>query len=272
MAGAFASRLCGSADIYDHSGKAPVNSINFVTCHDGFTLQDLVAYERKDNWANGEDNRDGADEDFSANYGVEGPTEDTAVSRIRLRQMKNFIATLFLSRGVPMLLGGDEFGRTQRGNNNAYCQDNDISWYDWQLLDQNRALYNFVRGMIAFRARHPVLAREQFYRPQDLSWFNPFGWMPEWSVDAAVGCQVHYQAGGDRELCLLFNPAHHGVSFVLPRPPEGCVWVKAVDTAATAPFDVCPPGDEIPLFDQDTLLLGERALAVLVGESDPRWR
>ena len=272
MAGAFASRLCGSADIYDHSGKAPVNSINFVTCHDGFTLHDLVTYERKDNWANGEGNRDGAEEDFSANYGVEGPTEDPAISRIRLRQIKNFVATLLLSRGVPMLLGGDEFGRTQRGNNNAYCQDNDISWYDWRLLDRNRALFDFVRGMIAFRARHPVLSREQFYRPQDLSWFNPSGWMPEWSVDAAVGCHVHYEAGGDRELCMLFNPTHHAVNFVLPRPPEACVWVKAIDTAATPPFDVCPPGEEIPLFEQDTLLIGERTLTVLVGESDPRRR
>jgi glycogen operon protein len=121
MLGPFASRLCGSADIYEHSGKAPVNSINFVTCHDGFTLHDMVSYDQKNNWANGENNRDGTNEDFSANHGVEGPTDDPAINRLRLRQMKNFIATLLLSRGVPMLLGGDEFCRTQHGNNNVYC-------------------------------------------------------------------------------------------------------------------------------------------------------
>lgn len=270
MAGGFAHRLCGSADLYEHSGKAPVNSINFVTCHDGFTLHDLVSYERKDNWANGEDNRDGADDNYSANYGTEGPTDDHAINRVRLKQMKNFIATLFLSRGVPMLLGGDEFGRTQRGNNNAYCQDNELSWVDWRLLERNRALFDFVKGMIAFRACHPVLSREQFYRPDDLSWFNPSGWMPDWNSDSALGCRVHDSTGNDRELCMLFNPTPHAVNFVLPRRFENEIWLKAIDTAATAPFDICQPGQEIPLFEQASLLVWERTLVVLIGDVDPR--
>jgi len=272
MAGAFAQRLSGSADLYEHSGKTPVHSINFVTCHDGFTLNDLVSYEQKHNWANGESNRDGCDANFSANYGVEGPTDDPLIQRIRTRQIKNFMATLMLSRGVPMLLAGDEFCRTQRGNNNAYCQDNEISWVDWGLLEQNRPVFDFVRGLVAFRSRHPVLSREQFYRPQDLSWFNACGWMPEWHVDAAIGCHVHCESAADHHLCLLFNPTMHAVNFVLPHPPENDVWLKAIDTGATPPFDVCAPGAEIPLFEQDSLLIWEKTLVVLVSERDPRLR
>lgn len=270
MLGPFASRLCGSADIYEHSGKAPVNSINFVTCHDGFTMHDLVSYEHKINWANGENNRDGTDQDFSANHGVEGPTDDPGINRVRIRQMKNFLATLLLSRGVPMLLGGDEFCRTQRGNNNAYCQDNDISWYDWTLLDRNRPLFEFVRGMIAFRSRFPVLTREQFYRPEDLSWFGPSGWIPDWENGSAVGCHIHCSASAGPQLCMLFNPQHHTVNFVLPRPPQQTIWTRAIDTAASAPFDVCPEGGAIPLYEQDSLLIPERSLVVLVAEHDPR--
>jgi glycogen operon protein len=270
MAGAFAQRLCGSADLYEHSGKAPVNSINFVTCHDGFTLNDLVSYGQKNNWANGEDNRDGADDNHSANFGAEGPTDDWLINRLRKRQMKNFIATLLLSRGVPMLLGGDEFGRTQRGNNNAYCQDNEISWVDWRLLQQNRDFFDFVQGMIAFRRRLPVLSREQFYRPEDLSWFNASGFLPDWTADSVIGCRLHDEAGRDRELCMLFNPTPNPVSFVLPPPPADQVWSKAVDTAETAPFDVCQAGQEIPLFEQLSLLVSEHTLVVLIADMDSR--
>ena len=136
MVGALASRISGSADIYQKAGKEPVNSINFVTCHDGFTLNDLVSYNEKHNEGNGEGNRDGTDWNCSYNYGVEGPSDDPEIESIRVRQIKNFIATLFVSRGVPLFLGGDEFRRTQKGNNNAFCQDNEISWYDWDLLQE----------------------------------------------------------------------------------------------------------------------------------------
>ncbi|MGY6213933.1 glycogen debranching protein GlgX [Methylolobus aquaticus] len=272
MAGAFAQRLTGSADLYEHSGRSAVHSINFVTCHDGFTLNDLVSYEQKHNWANGESNRDGCDANFSANYGVEGPTDDPQIQRIRTRQMKNFLATLLLSRGVPMLLGGDEFCRTQRGNNNAYCQDNEVSWFDWSLVEQNRAMLEFTRGLLAFRARHPVVSRDEFYRPQDLSWFNACGWMPEWHTDAAIGCHFHCAMGGERQLCMLFNPTSHAVNFVLPHPPENDVWLKAIDTGATPPFDICAPGAEIPLFEQDSLLVWDKTLVVLLSDRDPRLK
>ncbi|RYU62973.1 glycogen debranching enzyme GlgX [Methylolobus aquaticus] len=272
MAGSFAQRLTGSADLYEHSGRSAVHSINFVTCHDGFTLNDLVSYEQKHNWANGESNRDGCDANFSANYGVEGPTDDPQIQRIRTRQMKNFLATLLLSRGVPMLLGGDEFCRTQRGNNNAYCQDSEVSWFDWRLVEQNRAMFEFTRGLLAFRARHPVVSRDEFYRPQDLSWFNACGWMPEWHTDAAIGCHFHCAMGGERQLCMLFNPTSHAVNFVLPHPPENDVWLKAIDTGATPPFDICAPGAEIPLFEQDSLLVWDKTLVVLVSDRDPRLK
>jgi len=272
MAGSFAQRLTGSADLYEHSGRSAVHSINFVTCHDGFTLNDLVSYEQKHNWANGESNRDGCDANFSANYGVEGPTDDPQIQRIRTRQMKNFLATLLLSRGVPMLLGGDEFCRTQRGNNNAYCQDNEVSWFDWRLVEQNRAMFEFTRGLLAFRARHPVVSRDEFYRPQDLSWFNACGWMPEWHTDAAIGCHFHCAMGGERQLCMLFNPTSHAVNFVLPHPPENDVWLKAIDTGATPPFDICAPGAEIPLFEQDSLLVWDKTLVVLLSDRDPRLK
>jgi isoamylase len=163
MMGLFASRICGSADLYSNSGKSPGSSINFVTCHDGFTLNDLVSYQHKHNEANAEDNHDGTNEDFSGNYGVEGATKDAGIEFVRKRQIKNFLLTLLVSRGVPMLLGGDEFRRTQGGNNNAYCQDNETSWIDWTDLEKNQEIYRFARGMIAFRCAHPVLSTEQFY-------------------------------------------------------------------------------------------------------------
>jgi glycogen operon protein len=159
MIGRFASRLCGSADLYAGSGKGPECSVNFVTCHDGFTLDDLVSYARKHNTANGEGNRDGADQNYSANYGVEGPSADPAIEAIRRRQIKNLLLTLAISRGVPMLLAGDEFRRTQRGNNNAYCQDNETSWIDWSLVERHQELVRFTREVLALRRAHPVLPR-----------------------------------------------------------------------------------------------------------------
>ncbi len=267
MTGAFASRLCGSADIYGHSGKAPVNSINFVTCHDGYTLNDLVSYRDKHNLANGENNRDGSNDNHGDNFGVEGLTGDAAVNASRLRQMKNFMATLFLSRGVPMMLGGDEFCRTQRGNNNAYCQDNDISWFDWNLLEQNREFFHFVQGMIAFRSRHPLLSAEQFYEPRDVSWFSPDATPPDWEQDAALGLQIHVQAGAGQELYLMFNPLPHTVVFRLPSPPHNTGWVKYIDTAARPPHDQCEPGQGVSLRYQPTCHLDGRSLVVLVAET-----
>jgi glycogen operon protein len=271
MAGALASRLCGSSDLYDHSGKAPVNSINFVTCHDGFTLCDLVSYQHKHNLANGEENRDGCNDNFSANHGVEGPTEDRGINRLRMKQKKNMLATLFLSRGVPMLLGGDEFGRTQFGNNNAYCQDNEISWFDWSLLDKNREIFDFVRRLIAFRKAHRALSLEQFYRPDEIAWFNPQGQPPQWSDDSVLGCHIHAGLDGGLGLCLLFNPSPRPVEFMLPGLPRDKVWRKLIDTDAPWGEDVCGDGPGAPLYGHYSLQVRERSLIALgMGEVEPR--
>ncbi|MGL5098314.1 MAG: glycogen debranching protein, partial [Planctomycetia bacterium] len=164
LTGALATRLTGSSDLYQSSGRRPYHSINFITSHDGFTLSDLVSYNQKHNDGNGEANRDGENNNLSFNFGVEGPSDAIAVGRLRLRQLKNFLATLLLSQGVPMLLGGDEFRRTQRGNNNCYCQDNELSWFDWNLVQKNGELYRFTRELIAFRRNHPVFRRTKFFK------------------------------------------------------------------------------------------------------------
>jgi isoamylase len=178
MLGLFAQRIRGSADIYRKSGKGPERSINFVTCHDGFTLNDLVSYREKHNEANGENNHDGTNGNFSENYGAEGATNDAGIESIRKRQIKNLILTLLVSRGVPTLLGGDEFRRTQGGNNNAYCQDNETSWVDWTDLEKHQEIYRFAYGMIAFRRAHPILSKEQFYTDAGIQWFGAQGGSP----------------------------------------------------------------------------------------------
>jgi isoamylase len=180
MLGSFASRICGSADIYSKSGKGPESSINFVTCHDGFTLNDLVSYRCKHNEANAENNQDGTNDNSSENYGAEGETTNAGIEALRKTQIKNFLLTLFISRGVPMLLGGDEFRRTQGGNNNAYCQDNETSWHNWKFLESHKEIFRFTRGMIAFRRLHPVLSKEQFYTDAEIEWFGPQGGSPNW--------------------------------------------------------------------------------------------
>ena len=263
MLGLFASRICGSSDLYQHSGKGPEASINYITCHDGFTLNDLVSYAYKHNEANGEANRDGMDENFSANYGVEGPTDDPFIEQLRQRQIKNFLLTLFISRGVPMLLGGDEFRRSQRGNNNAYCQDNEISWYDWRLLHRHRQIHRFTQGMIALRKAHPVLSKEAFYRSQDILWFNPKGKPPDWWDPRAkqLGCLIYGEGEGD--LCLLFNAGDAEVSFMLPPPPTGR-WHRVADTALLPPADICASGKAVPISPQDRYcVLGHSSVILL---------
>jgi glycogen operon protein len=181
LAGPLATRLCGSADLYQASGRLPRHSVNFVTCHDGFTLWDLVSYDQKHNEANGEGNRDGANDNYSANCGVEGPTTDPHVLGLRRRQVRNLIATLLLSQGVPMLLAGDELLRTQGGNNNAWCQDNETSWVDWGLATRNADFLRFVKEMIALRRRHPALRRRRFMRDGDVIWHGTQPFRPDFS-------------------------------------------------------------------------------------------
>ncbi len=241
---AFASRITGSADIYEWAGRSPEHSINFVTAHDGYTLRDLVSYTEKHNWQNGEGNRDGSNENYSTNCGVEGPTDDPEINAERMRRQKNFIATLFTSIGVPMLLGGDEFGRTQRGNNNAYCQDNDVSWYDWSLVEKNAEIFDFTKKVIALRKAHPVFRRDHYFeghgsaREADLIWFDVDGKAVDWlSKDLTLGCRVHAEHNGYVALCILFNPTRREVRFQVPMG----TWKVVIDTGQPAPEDC--PGD-----------------------------
>jgi isoamylase len=264
MLGDFASRICGSADIYAKSGKGPEASINFVTCHDGFTLNDLVSYSRKHNEANAEDNRDGVDANFSDNYGAEGESTDPGIEAVRARQVKNFLLTLFISRGVPMLLAGDEFRRTQRGNNNAYCQDNEISWLDWSYLQRYQEIWRFARGMIAFRSAHPVLSEERFYSDGDIKWLDPVGGLPNWSdpKEKRLACLIWESP--HTALLLMFNSADAAVDFRLPTLPAGARWLRAVDTAEVSPQDLYAPGSE-PIIDGAELYrLAGRTSAILL--------
>jgi glycogen operon protein len=246
-------RLTGSSDLYGKGGRRPYASINFVTAHDGFTLHDLVSYNDKHNEKNGEENRDGTDNNLSWNCGAEGPTDDPTILALRERQKRNFLATLLLSQGVPMLLGGDEIGRTQRGNNNAYCQDNEISWYDWKLDRPRRELLAFTRNLIRLRREHPVLRRRQFFygrrlqgsEVKDLAWFRPDGkeMTEENWQDRLARCIGLRLAGdaieevdtlGDRitddTFLLLLNAHHAPLPFILPAHRPGVMWELLLDT------------------------------------------
>ena len=264
MLGSFANRLCGSADIYTKSGKGPDGSVNFITCHDGFTLNDLVSYCSKHNEANGESNRDGTNADNSENYGVEGATKDASIEAVRKRQIKNFLLTLFISRGTPMLLGGDEFRRTQGGNNNAYCQDNKTSWYDWNFLEQYKDIFRFTRGMIAFRQAHPVLSKEQFYTDSQIHWFGSQGALPVWGdpKEKQVACLINEDE--QRALCLMFNADIGTVDFALPSLRSGTRWYLAVDTSHNAPQDLFIEGEEQLLEDSQTYHMAPRSSAILL--------
>ncbi len=257
--GEFAQRFTGSADLYQSNGRDPLASINFVTAHDGFTLRDLVSYERKHNEANGEGNHDGTDDNRSSNHGVEGPTGDPAVREVRARQQRNFLATLFLSLGTPMLLGGDELGRTQDGNNNAWCQDNELSWFDWEGAD--RELLEFARRVIELRREHPVFRRSFFLSGAagesglpDVWWFRPDGrrmTQRDWSDSATQtlgvflnGAEIrartaHGERIDDDSFLLLFNTAAEPVEFTLPARRFGLHWVVELATgeASEGPFD-----------------------------------
>ncbi|HJT19413.1 MAG TPA: glycogen debranching protein GlgX [Nitrospira sp.] len=246
-------RLSGSSDLYEASGRKPFASINFVVAHDGFTLRDLVSYDQKHNEANLEDNKDGSDDNQSWNCGVEGPTDDQGILALRARQQRNMLATLLLSQGVPMLCGGDEIGRTQRGNNNAYCQDNEISWFNWEISSEEQALFAFTSALIMLRAAHPVFRRRQFFQGRsiygadikDLSWFRPDGkemTQEDWG-QGYVRCLGVRLAGDhieerdhlgtpilDDTFLLLMNAHHEPIRFTLPPHPPNVQWLLVLDT------------------------------------------
>ena len=286
----FAYRLSGSSDLYQFDGRKPYASINFITAHDGFTLCDLVSYNQKHNEANLDENRDGTDNNDSWNMGAEGPTDDPVINNLRERQMRNFLSTLMLSQGVPMICGGDEVGRSQRGNNNGYCQDNEISWFDWNLDDSRKRLRDFTRKLINLRLEHPNLHRRKFFQDReirkkgngellrvirDIAWFNTDGnefsdeaWNSEWT--RAIGLllngqtlQVSNEDGEwviDDSFFLVVNAAHEGVEFVIPPSPSGNTWCQIIDTEnIDDPFVHTHVGEKI--------IVGGRALKLLSDES-----
>jgi glycogen operon protein len=287
----FAYRLTGSSDLYQDDGRKPYASINFITAHDGFTLNDLVSYNRKHNEANGDNNRDGSDNNDSWNMGVEGPTDDPAINQLRERQMRNFLSTLFLSQGVPMLNGGDEVARTQHGNNNAYCQDNELSWFNWDLDEPQKRLRDFTRKLIRLRLDHPNLHRRKFCQDReirkrsdgslvkvikDIAWFNPDGnevsdeaWNARWTRAVAMmlngrTLQVMNEDGDwliDDSFLLLVNGAHEGVEFTLPESPGGNAWHQIIDTE-----NIEDPFVDIIEVDEK-VIVGGRALKLMSDRS-----
>ena len=264
MLGAFASRLAGSADVFEGPGKGPESSINYVTSHDGFTLNDLVTYADKHNESNGEFNRDGTDANYSANYGVEGPTDNPEIKAVRTRQVKNFLLTLLLSHGVPMLLGGDEFRRTQRGNNNAYCQDNEVGWWVWDRLDEHANIHRFVKELIAARQAHSPLRHAGFYSDEDLEWLGPNGEPPQWDdPDArAVGCYIPEKE--DLAVVLLFNAGPDMADFELPLLPDNRFWRRKADTSRPSPDDIYPLRQAKPLDQQGHYTVAPQSSVVLI--------
>jgi isoamylase len=271
LAGAIAARLGGSADIYQARGQAPVNSINFVTVHDGFTLNDLVSYDHKHNDANGEGNRDGIDNNYSWNCGVEGPSGDDAIEQLRVRQIKNACAILMLSRGVPMVLSGDEVRRTQRGNNNTYNQDNPTSWFDWTLVEKNAGVLRFFRRMIAFRKAHDVLTRPRFYRGEtnerglvDIAWHGTKLFSPGFDdPDArALACTIA-GFGAAPDLHVMMNMYWQRLDFELPQS-GGRAWRVAVNTFEESPLDL-PDATARGLVDRRVFPMPGRSIVVLIG-------
>ena len=271
LIGEVATRISGSSDLYEAQGRLPINSINFITCHDGFTLRDLVSYDEKHNEANGEENRDGTDDNLSCNCGAEGETNDRRVLALRRRQARNFMAILLLSQGVPMILGGDEMLRTQRGNNNAYCQDNEISWVDWGLLEKNKDMHRFVTGMIALRKSHPSLMRRYFLRGTrnhgnrlpDIVWHGLRLNEPLWNdPDARV---LAFTLGAVRkdegDLHVIFNMSEERLKMEIPRV-EDRVWTRVVDTSKPSPLDYVAP-DRRRVVHKEKYLVRPRSVVVL---------
>ena len=280
----FANRLTGSSDLYQHDGRKPYASINFITAHDGFTLCDLVSFNEKHNEANGDNNNDGENHNNSWNMGVEGPTDDPAINEMRERQIRNFLGTLLLSQGVPMICGGDEFARSQRGNNNAYCQDNELTWYDWQLDESRVRLMEFTRRLVKLRLTHPNLHRRKFFQDRtirktvirDIAWYSLDGkempeeaWSNEWA--RAMGLmlngktlQANDEEGNpleDDSFLILVNASHEGVEFKLPPVPNGSPWCQLMDTENIAdPFHEVKVGKKV--------IVGGRSMKVFSDNRD----
>ena len=281
--GEFASRLTGSSDLYNHNGRRPTASINFITAHDGFTLNDLVSYNEKHNWDNGEENRDGESHNRSWNHGEEGPTDDPEIQELRSRQRRNFLTTLLLSQGTPMIAHGDEFARTQNGNNNVYCQDNELAWMDWNRLDESEELHDFTRRLISIRKEHPVFRRRRFLaggplgmdaQDRDIAWLAPDGQMmtnDDWGFAFGKALQVYFngnmiaepdsrgQQVVDDSFVLMFNAYHEDIEFTLPPKNMGAKWEVLIDT--TEPLGY--PAEKEEIEAQGTANVPARSTLVL---------
>ena len=270
MVSLLATRLSGSADLYQGGGRAPHHSINFVTSHDGFPLADLFTYSRKVNEENGEGNRDGGDDNHSWNCGHEGPGGPPEVERLRRRMARNAFALLLVSQGVPMILSGDEAGRTQSGNNNAYCQDNEVSWIDWGLAEKNADLFRFVKTLIRFRKENPLLRRRSFV-PEGpgsapVTWHGHTPFRPDWSQGATcLGMHLKDPARGD-DVYVVTNAYHEAHGVVLPPPSEGRRWHLLADTYREPPADVFEEGREPLLANPERLEVGPRSVVILTGK------
>lgn len=275
-----AQRLQGSPDLYHVTGRSPTASINFITCHDGFTLADLVSYNEKHNWENGEGNQDGANDNESWNCGAEGWTEDAAINALRQRQMRNAIALLMVSQGMPMLLMGDEIGRSKRGNNNTYCHDNDLNWLDWSNLERNADFFRFVQNCIAFRRAHPVLRNQAFFQHRDyvgsgyadITWHGTQAWHADWSDHSRTLAFLldgkHAKAGTviDDSIYVAMNMHWETHWFQLPRLPDAMQWHIFANTSCCSPEDSWQPGTEPRLENQTGLPVGDRAIVLLVSK------
>jgi isoamylase len=271
-------RLTGSADLYGEDGRSAFNSINFITCHDGFTLNDLVSYNRKHNENNGENNQDGTDDNHSWNCGVEGDTSDRAILALRRQLMKNFACYLLFSSGTPMILGGDEFARTQQGNNNAYCQDNELSWFDWSAMERNRDVMEFFRKAIALTRRFPILQRRKFLLGRDLdddgvpdlTWCSQDIGAPNWQDPNARTVCVQLDASEDGtdpsvdRLFFIFNAHYEQQRIKLPQLSAGRAWHRAIDTSLPGGEDFLNPGQEVRIDPADHYLANPRSTVVLL--------
>jgi glycogen operon protein len=278
MVGAVAQRVQGSPDLYNWRG--PTASINFITCHDGFTLMDLFSYNGKHNEANGEDNNDGGNDNYSWNCGWEGESTAEGVNFLRRKLIKNALTILMLSRGVPMILSGDELGNTQFGNNNAYCQDNKISWLDWNNLRNNHELFAYAKEMIAFRNNHPVLRGNTFFRNRDymntgyadISWHGTQAWNADWGSSSRTLAFLldgkHAKGGSveDNAIYAAMNMHWESHNFALPAPPEGKTWHVAVNTDMPEGRDIFAGGEEPTLANQTYIIVGPRSIVILVGK------
>ena len=278
MVGDMAQRLAGSPDMY--STRGPTASINFITAHDGFTLNDLVSYNGKHNEANGENNNDGGNDNESWNCGWEGPTDDPGINALRRRQIKNALALLLVSQGVPMILMGDEVARTQHGNNNAYNHDSELTWFDWGLVEANADLLRFTSKLIAFRHAHHVLRNRWHLSGQDqvgsgypdISWHGTTAWQPDWSGSSRTlafmlsGANARGGTVQDNFVYVAMNTHWDSHWFDLPQLPEGAAWHVSANTGVASPEDVWTPGQEPRLENQGGLQVGERSVVILVGK------